>query len=482
MSIDSQDTHLQFSHRNNRAYSGFEKTAVPAEDPELTHTDPGTPMGNFMRRFWQPVCMSQELTDVPKLIKIMGEELVAFRDKSGQVGVLHRHCAHRGASLEYGIIQETGIRCCYHGIHYDVDGTIIEVPGETDGGTRMAKNVSQGAYPSFERFGLVFAYMGPYEEMPKFPEWEFFDTYEDLELVPFSNHYPCNYLQVFDNIPDQVHTSQLHNPRMRVVSNDDDCAYPDTALNPVFSQTPVMEYASVRNDTAMVHIGGRRVGTDKIWIRMNDIVIPNLTIHANAFEDGREVRYFHRAWMARWYVPVDNTNSIIYGWRMFGASIDPFEAGRKERCGYDKIDFLDGQCRRPYEVGQRAPGDWEAIVSQRPIAVHALDNPMRTDIGVYMNRRNLQRALDGENSYGQPAAMHARANAGQRDYCYCHNTILAIPIQEGRDDVELIREVCNKMVEIVAEGDQYGVEERNTYVRDAMRDYEQSFAGVAAAE
>ena len=313
MSMDTPDTHLKYSHDNNKAYSGYEKSTVPAEDPELTHTDPGAPMGEFMRRFWQPVCMSEQLTEVPQAIKIMGEELVAFRDKSGQVGVLHRHCAHRGASLEYGIIQDIGIRCCYHGFHYAVDGTLLEVPGEADGGKRLAENLSQGAYPAFERHGLVFAYMGPYSEVPKFPEWDFFDTYEDLELVPYTNIYPCNYLQVFDNIPDQIHTSQLHSPHMRVISEDDDGGYPETALNPVFAQTPVMEYASVRNDTAMVFIAGRRVGTDKVWVRMNDVVVPNLTLHAYTFEDGRDIRYFHRVHHLRWYVPVDNENCVLIG-------------------------------------------------------------------------------------------------------------------------------------------------------------------------
>ena len=483
MSIDKQDIHLTFSHRNNQAYSGFEKTGVPAEDPELTHTDPGTPMGNFMRGFWQPVCMSEELTDVPKAIKIMGEELVAFRDRSGQVGVLHRHCAHRGASLEYGIIQETGIRCCYHGIHYDVDGTIIEAPGETDGGTRMAKNVSQGAYPSFERFGLVFAYMGPYREMPKFPEWEFLDAYDDLELVPCTNLHPCNYLQVFDNIADQLHTSQLHDPGMRVIGGDDDGSYPATALNPVFAQTPVMEYASVRNDTAMVFIAGRRVGTEKIWVRMNDVVIPNMTIHACSFEDGRDVRYFHRVWFVRWYVPIDNENCNVIGWRMFGDSIDPFGLGDRERVGYDQVDFLEGQTgNRPYEVAQRLPGDWEVCVSQRPIAVHAMENPMREDRGVFMNRRNLRRALRGENPHAQPAAMHARANAGKREYCYTHNTIMAIPVQEGRNDDEFVREVCKQVFEIIVTGDKYEGEERDTFIRNALKDYERSFTEAVAAE
>ena len=173
MANQEKDTHLKYSHKgNNKAFSGHDKRYVPSEDPELTHTGPDTPMGEFMRQFWHPICMSEELTDVPKALKIFGEDLVAFRDKSGQIGLMHRHCCHRGASLEYGIIQDQGIVCCYHGFHYDVDGTLIDVPGEADRGKRLSQHVSQGAYPAREQDGLVFAYMGPYEEMPEFPEWD----------------------------------------------------------------------------------------------------------------------------------------------------------------------------------------------------------------------------------------------------------------------------------------------------------------------
>ena len=484
MTMDTDDAHLKFSHGSSQAYSGFEKTEAPAEDPEVTHTDPGTPMGNFMRRFWQPVCMSEELTDVPKAIKALGEELVAFRDRSGEIGVMHRHCAHRGASLEYGIIQEAGIRCCYHGIHYNIDGTIVEVPGESDGGKRLAENVSQGAYPAFERDGLVFAYMGAYSEMPKFPEWDFLNVYDDLELVPHTNIYPCNYLQVFDNIPDQLHTCQLHNPNMRVIPEDDDGSYSDTAFNPVFAQLPIMEYQSVRDDTAMVFVAGRRVGTDKVWVRVNDVVLPNLTLHGNVFEDARDLRYFHRVWLARWYVPVDNENCNVIGWRMFGPSIEgPFEGGNKDRCGFDKVDFLEGQTgNRPYEVSQRAPGDWDVTVSQRSIAVHALENPMRGDIGVFVNRRNLRRAVRGENPNTEAAAIHASANAGEMLNTYTNNTVLAIPLQKSGDDDEFVREVCKKVIDIIIDGDRYRGEERNSHIQNALKDYEQSFASAAAAE
>ena len=88
--------------------SGYYLRDVPSPDAELTRTDPNTPMGELMRRFWQPVCLASELTDMPIAIRILGEDLVAFRDKGGRIGVLARHCAHRGTSLEYGIISEEG--------------------------------------------------------------------------------------------------------------------------------------------------------------------------------------------------------------------------------------------------------------------------------------------------------------------------------------------------------------------------------------
>jgi hypothetical protein len=96
MTSDSKDGLPAFNPNGPNAYSGYNKTMIPTYDPELAETDPGTPMGEYMRRFWHPVCLAEELTDVPRPIRILGEDLVAFRDRSGDIGVLHRHCAHRG--------------------------------------------------------------------------------------------------------------------------------------------------------------------------------------------------------------------------------------------------------------------------------------------------------------------------------------------------------------------------------------------------
>ena len=109
-------------------YGGYFHREVPEEDAELTHVGPGTPSGEYIRRFWQPICFSDELRELPRRVKILGEERVVFRGQSGAVGLLELHCPHRGTSLEFGLIGAEGIRCCYHGWLFAADGTILETP------------------------------------------------------------------------------------------------------------------------------------------------------------------------------------------------------------------------------------------------------------------------------------------------------------------------------------------------------------------
>src|SRR6516164_1589964 len=114
----------------SKAYSAYYHRGMPPVDKELTQVGSGTPCGEYLRRFWQPIVVSNELGDVPKRLKILGEDLIAFRDSSGEIGLLELHCPHRGTSLEFGLIESKGIRCCYHGWLFAGDGTILETPGE----------------------------------------------------------------------------------------------------------------------------------------------------------------------------------------------------------------------------------------------------------------------------------------------------------------------------------------------------------------
>ena len=133
---------------------------TPPPDYELTCVEPGSPMGELLRRYWQPVCTSDELHDLPKKVKLLCEELVVFRDKKGRVGALEPHCSHRGTSLEWGRVEEEGLRCCYHGWLYDTHGHCIDMPCETQE-FRRRMDVWHPAYPTTEYGGLVFVYMGP---------------------------------------------------------------------------------------------------------------------------------------------------------------------------------------------------------------------------------------------------------------------------------------------------------------------------------
>ena len=149
-------------------FDGYARRATPAPDPELTQVGIGTPGGEYLRRFWQPVAFTRDLDGPPRRVRILGEDLVVFRDRGGRVGVLHLHCAHRGTSLEFAIPLERGLRCCYHGWVYDVDGRCLETPGEP-AGSRLCERVWQGAYPTHEFCGLVFAYLGPPDRRPAVP-------------------------------------------------------------------------------------------------------------------------------------------------------------------------------------------------------------------------------------------------------------------------------------------------------------------------
>ena len=140
--INGDDAGTVFETR----YGGYLHREVPEEDSDLTHVGPDTPCGEYLRRFWQPVCFADELKDLPLRLRVMGEDLVAFRDRSGAAGLLELHCPHRGTSLEFGLVGDKGIRCCYHGWLFGVDGTILETPGEPADST-LKDRLFHGAYP-----------------------------------------------------------------------------------------------------------------------------------------------------------------------------------------------------------------------------------------------------------------------------------------------------------------------------------------------
>src|SRR5215208_927266 len=142
------------------------------ENELLTRIGPGTPGGDMMRRYWQPAALSEELPrgGAPLPVRLLGEDLVLFRDEDGRPGLLGLHCSHRGADLSYGRLEDGGLRCLYHGWLFDVGGRCLEQPGEPAGST-FHERIRHTAYPCQELGGVVFAYLGP-GEPPLLPAYE----------------------------------------------------------------------------------------------------------------------------------------------------------------------------------------------------------------------------------------------------------------------------------------------------------------------
>jgi phthalate 4,5-dioxygenase oxygenase subunit len=183
----------------------------------LTRTNAGTPMGNLIRRYWVPALLSEEIPGpdcAPARVKLLGEELVAFRDTQGRIGLIGEHCAHRGTSLFFGRNEECGLRCIYHGWKYDVDGNVLDTPAEPKE-SDFRKKLRHTAYPTHEANGIVYAYLGSRDKMPLFPKYEWTE-------VPLEHTYvtkcllECNYLQGLEGECDSSHLSFLH----RTFSNE----------------------------------------------------------------------------------------------------------------------------------------------------------------------------------------------------------------------------------------------------------------------
>ena len=185
------------------------------ENELLCRIEGDAPMGQMMRRHWQPVCLSEEVSEAdgnPVRAKMFGEPLVVFRDTDGRVGVMDEFCPHRRASLFFGRNEECGLRCLYHGWKMDVEGNVVEMVSEPAEST-MAQKVKHKAYPVEEWGGFIWAYMGPKESMPAFrpPQWA---PTRDTRVSVAKAIVPCNWAQVLEGAIDSAHSSSLHSTDM----------------------------------------------------------------------------------------------------------------------------------------------------------------------------------------------------------------------------------------------------------------------------
>ena len=404
----------------NTTYSAYYHRERPAADDELTRVGPGTPCGEYLRRFWQPVVQSEELGDLPRRLRILGEDLVAFRDRSGVVGLLELHCPHRGTSLEFGLIGERGIRCCYHGWLFDVDGTILETPGEPSDST-LKDRLFHGAYPVREYQGLVFAYMGPPERQPDFPILDTFDLpgYRLVASAPVV--WECNWLQVKENSMDPAHLAFLHTlPGSQGFTED---------------LGALGEWDWMETPAGMVYIDTRRQG-DRVWVRVADFIPPNIHQFPPNADPMAKRTTINRPMATTWAVPLDDTHTMQIG---YYRSPEGQEIRRGAGFGQD--------ASRPYEERQRVPGDYDAQVSiHGGLARHGLEHLASTDRGVTMLRNMIRRGIQATQNGEDP--RHRIEHNGGIITTFAHDRVVEgiPPAPTAAEDSRLLREVARDVV------------------------------------
>ena len=226
------------------------------ENDRLCRVEGEAPMGQMMRRHWIPALLSEQVAErdgTPVRVKLLGEELVAFRDTDGRLGMLGEFCTHRKASLVFGRNEECGLRCLYHGWKFDVDGNVVEMPSEPKE-SGFAEKVKHKAYPTREAGGFVWTFMGPADEMPAFeaPAWA---PTPDAKVSIVKVQLPCNWAQVMEGQIDSAHSSSLHSSDMKPArvatagANDSHWTRPSTDKNPRIQVQVTnygMRYAAIR--------------------------------------------------------------------------------------------------------------------------------------------------------------------------------------------------------------------------------------------
>jgi phenylpropionate dioxygenase-like ring-hydroxylating dioxygenase large terminal subunit len=409
------------------AHGAYHHRERPPADDELTRVGPGTPCGEYLRRFWQPVVLSNELQGLPRRLRILGEDLVAYRDRSGTIGLLELHCPHRGTSLEFGLIGERGIRCCYHGWLFDADGAILETPGEPADST-LKDRLFHGAYPVHEEQGLVFAYMGPPDKQPDFPILDTYDLPGYRQIARAPTVWECNWLQVKENSMDPAHLAFLHTlPGSDGFTED-------------FKE--LAEWDWMETPIGMVYIDTRRQG-DRVWVRVADFILPNIHQFPPNADPMAQRNALNRPMATTWAVPLDDTHTMQIGYYRA-------PEGREFRRGAG----FGQDASRPYAERQRVPGDYDAQVSiHGGVARHGLEHLAATDRGVLMMRNMIRRGIRAIRN-GKDLDYRILRNGGAIA-TYGHDQIVAgvAPAPTPDDDKKLLRALARNVVgEAVAAG------------------------------
>ena len=236
----------------------------PADNARLTQVGPGTPAGALMRRYWQPFALSSELPEndgAPIRVRLLGEDLVAFRNTKGDIGLVDAFCPHRRAPMFFGRNEECGLRCVYHGWKFDKDGTCVDMPSEPPDSLFKSK-VTIAAYPTWEGGGMLWAYLGPVGAQPAFPDYEFVRAPATHRFVS-KQVQDCSYLQALEGGLDSSHATIMHRAKIGNLEwlADYDRTVPKINVEPTAYG---YEYSGIRN------VEGNQ------WVRLYQYIMPGI--------------------------------------------------------------------------------------------------------------------------------------------------------------------------------------------------------------
>jgi len=273
---------------------------LKVEDNErLVRVGPGTPAGELFRRYWQPALLSSELPEpdgAPVRVRMLGEDLIAFRDTEGEVGIIDAYCRHRRAPMFFGRNEECGMRCVYHGWKFNRHGECVDMPTEPPG-SALREKARIKAYPTVERGGLVWTYMGPPDQMPPPPDYEWLRAPATHRYVS-KTYEGCNYLQGLEGGLDTAHVSYLHRDDRNDVtklSQEDGSPRLDVEVT----------------DYGYYYVSNRKLSADRRYIRIYQYIMPAQQVRPSIVASTGELQAVPTIDGHLW-VPIDDESTHVY--------------------------------------------------------------------------------------------------------------------------------------------------------------------------
>ncbi|MBI2766394.1 MAG: aromatic ring-hydroxylating dioxygenase subunit alpha [Chloroflexi bacterium] len=374
------------------------------ENERLTQVGAGTPAGELMRRYWHPVAATGELdARSTKEVRILGEDLVLYRDLSGGYGLIGARCAHRGTSLAQGVPQEQGLRCMYHGWKYNAFGACTEQPFEDtvrpDG--RFKEHTKIAGYPVQELGGLLWSYLGP-EPAPLLPRWGplvWENCVRDIAIAEL----PCSWLQCQENSLDPVHVEWLHTYFGRWVQ-ERRTGNPDAGSSIGAQRMRPMRHLKIGFDAFEHGIIKRRVlegfsEEDEDWAVGHPMLFPNTLLVGNEMQATMQ-----------WRVPIDDTHTYHVSLYTFRAAPGS-EAPIQPRPPYRYVPLFNEAGERIIDLTFNQ--DYLAWISQGEVANREAERLGESDIGIIQFRKMLKQQIDLVQDGGEPMNVFREPEANR---------------------------------------------------------------------